>query len=173
MSQASESKRHGIVWAGVVVGFLVMTIVIQGTLLVFALNDPSFAVEPDYENRAANWDAIQRAQAASDGLGWTVELETRATATPGEVEVWIHATDSAGQGVSAATATFEAFHNARASRITRGMLPETDGGVYGGTFLLRPSGIWEFRVEIARGEDRFLGTFRESVLSLPRAPGSP
>ena len=72
---------------------------VQGALLLFAINDPSFAVEPDYERKALNWDDAQRERAASRSLGWTTELSTRPASTPGEVEVGLDLFDRHGKRV--------------------------------------------------------------------------
>jgi len=160
------------VWIGIVVGLLGMSLAIHTALLIFSLNDPSFAVEPDYERKAAQWDETQRRLAASRALGWTVDLSTAPADQAGEVDVTLHLFDRYGKPVREADVTLQTFHVARAGQIVSGELEPVGDGVYGARLPLRRSGIWEFRLSVTHGDELYVDTIRKSVLSTPRSPAS-
>jgi len=155
----------------VIAGLLLSSVVIQGTALIVALSDPSFAVEADYEWKARNWDRLRRQAQSSDALGWSFDLRTAPAPTAGEVQVRLTLLDREGVPVEGADVDVSAFHNARANQILTSRLPEVEEGIYGQTLPIRRSGVWEFRVEITRGKERFAGKVRKSVLSVPRSQG--
>ena len=61
-------------WIGLVVALLALSVGVHAVLLIASINDPSFAVEPDYERKARNYDEIQRQREASRALGWMADL---------------------------------------------------------------------------------------------------
>lgn len=154
-----------VVWVGFVILLLGMSFVIQGTALYLASTDPSFAVEPGYERKAAAWDEQARERRRSDALGWTADVQTLAGAGRGEAVVRLTLVDRAGAPLEGATVVVETFHNARAAHVLKATLRETDAaGVYEATFAMRRPGLWELRIAATRGEDRFLRTLKKSVL---------
>jgi len=155
--------KHKIFWIGLIVGLLGMSMVIYGIGVYFALNDPSFAVEPDYQGKAARWDEIRHEQKLSDELGWTADLETVPAQNRGEVDVKLTLTDSKGDPVKGAKVEVECFHNARAANIYKDTLPEISEGVYGKTMPLARPGIWEFRLRVTHDDDVFVKKVRKSV----------
>ena len=50
-------------------------------MVYVATSDGSFAVEPDYYQKALHWDDARSAAAENAGLGWTVELDGRRQAS--------------------------------------------------------------------------------------------
>jgi len=162
--------KPAITWISIIVGLLVLSVAIQGAYLVLALNDPSFAVEPDYESKARDWDAAQRERRNSVALGWSVDLRT-SPAAPGEVELRLTLADDAGP-IEDARVDVAGFHNARAGRVLEWSLPHEAAGVYRLVVPIRRSGIWEFRLAITRGDRRWTGKLRKSVVSVPRSPGA-
>jgi hypothetical protein len=159
------------VWGGVIVGLLVMCLAIQTTLLIYAINDPAFAVEPDYEWKARHWDELQRERARSAALGWSVDLQTAPDDQAGRVRLELLLTDRDGAPIPTADVRLTGFHNARADDRLDGRLAHVADGLYTDVLPIRRSGIWEFRLEITRGEDRYLGTVRKSVISVPASLG--
>jgi nitrogen fixation protein FixH len=157
----------GRLWIGIVVGLLTMTVAMQVLLLVVATTDPSFAVEPDYEARAARWNEVQRQEATNRRLGWTVDLETTPAATPGMAAVRVSLFDTWGKPLRDATVEIETFHAARAANVVKATLPGDGEGAYVATLPLRPSGLWEFRLTARSGDDLFTARIRKSVLTTP------
>ncbi len=163
--------RAQFVWIGIVVSLLVGSVVTQGVLLVASMSDPSFAVEPDYERKAADWDAIQRRKQESLRLGWTVDLRTSPSERAGEVNVELSVFDRFGKPIRDATVALKTFHNARAGNVIAGRLFHDADGIYLATLPMRRSGIWEFRLEVVQGESHYTDVVRKSVLSAPRERG--
>jgi nitrogen fixation protein FixH len=162
--------RAQVTWIGIVVGLLLMSVVTQGVLIVLATTDPSFAVEPDYDAKAARWDDHQRQERENARLGWTVDLGTKAASVPGAVDVTLTAFGTYGKPLRDATVDVEAFHNARASEVLRARLEPAGDGVYAARLPMRRSGVWEFRLTITRGGDIYTETVRSGVLVPPRVP---
>ena len=154
-------------WIGLVVALLAFSVGVHAVLLIASINDPSFAVEPDYERKARNYDEIQRQREASRALGWMADLTT-SPADPGEVQVSLSMFDRYGKPLREAAVSVETFHVARAGNWIRGELQPAGDGVYAATLPLRRSGLWEFRLKVVRGDDVYTETIRKSVLSTPR-----
>lgn len=163
--------KPGILWIGIVVGFLLLSVFIQGALVVASLSDPSFAVEPDYERRAADWDSEKQLERRSRELGWLIDLSTAPGTEAGTVRVTVDAFDAHGKPLREATVEIEAFHLARARDVVRATLPRIGDGRYEAVLEMPRSGRWEFHLRVLRADDLFVRTLRRSVLSVPRFDG--
>jgi hypothetical protein len=153
-------------WIGAVVFLLLLHAGIQGVIVLASAQDPSFAVEPDYERKAAHWDDVMRERAASDRLGWSATLDTMATGN-GRVAVTLGLADGGGAAVARARVRVAAFHVAFAGRILEADLIETAPGSYAATLPMQRPGLWEFRVEAERDREKFVRTLREKVACRP------
>src|SRR5690606_24674164 len=148
-----------------VVLLLGSSVLIQGTAIYLASSDPSFAVVPDYERKAAEWDREAQLRRESDALGWSAEVETGAGARRGDVIVSIALRDRLGNPVEGASVSVEMLHHARASNVLSEILPESAAaGVYERTVALRRPGRWEFHLTARRGDELFLKTLDQSVV---------
>jgi hypothetical protein len=154
-------------WIAFVIALLSSSFVIYGTALFLSLSDPTFAVEPEYEEKAAHWDDQQRQMAVNQRLGWTVELDTTPADEPQHVDVTLNLFDKYGKTINGATVDVVTFYNARAARRIHGMLDHIGDGEYGKRMKLSPSGLWEFRVTVTCGDDTYTETTRQSILSVP------
>ncbi|MDH3626396.1 MAG: FixH family protein [Acidobacteriota bacterium] len=155
--------KHTLIWVGIIVSLLLFSVATQTVLIVSSMTDPSFAVVPDYEQKAADWD-LKNAQAQRNRqLGWTLDVRTR----PGNerfelnVEVEIHGTY--GKPIRDAHIVFEAFHNARASQIQRSEMVHVGDGIYIATIGGRRAGVWQFQFQVDHEDQRFTSTVRKSV----------
>lgn len=161
-------------WIGIVIGLLGASFAAQLILLAVASSDPAFAIEPDYERKARNWDAEQRQRSVNAGLGWAVAIRTQPTSADGGFDMTLTAKDRDGATLAGAIVEIEAMANARAQRIHRLELVEDQAGRYVGHVHGRRPGVWEFRVAITRGETRFTDRVRKDVLTgavTRRSPG--
>ena len=142
---------------GVFVGGLMAVVIGANLILIyFATTDPSFAVEEDYYQKALHWDDKRAQDRANAELGWTVELDVgRERAADGSVQVVVRLLDAEGQAVRGAGVDLEAFHNARAAWIHRVQLRENEEGAYSAALPARRPGLWEFRLNVVRDEQRF------------------
>jgi hypothetical protein len=155
--------RAKVIWIGIVVGLLSMSIIIYGVGIILAVTDPSFALEPEYEQKAAQFDEIRRQEEVNDRLGWMVDLQTSPTAMPGRVELRIEVFDKWGKPIRNAIVGVDAFFNARANDIYRRTLDEQADGTYTTTMPVRHAGLWEFRLTVDSGDERFTKTIRKSL----------
>jgi hypothetical protein len=164
--------RPALVWGGIVAGLLLMSVATQAVLIVVAVSDPSFAVEADYEWKAEHWDELRAARAASEALGFHIDLDTTPAGAPGLVDVRLSVTDRHGAPVGDAQVDVEAFPNARASQVVTARLRPLGPGIYGATLALGRSGVWEFRLAVASGAGRFTTRLRQTVDSAARGPAA-
>ncbi|NJK89058.1 MAG: hypothetical protein HC923_06405 [Myxococcales bacterium] len=126
-------------------------------LIVRATNDPSFAVEPDYYQKAVNWDRAKAERSASDALGWQMELNADTTS------LRISLRDRLGRPIDGAFVEVEAFHNARANERLRGKLLPVGRGEYVLDQRFERAGLWEFRVAASVDDQRYVHVAQEDV----------
>ncbi|ANM31614.1 hypothetical protein ABI59_21715 [Acidobacteria bacterium Mor1] len=160
--------NNGRVWIGLVVGLLLLSVGIQAAMIVIASSDPSFALEPEYERKALEWDALKRERQQSEALGWEVKLRALPATTRGQVELRLEAVDELGAAIDDARVHLEGFHNARLGDLRGWELPHQGDGLYSDLLPLQRAGVWEFRVRIERGDDLYVDRFRKSVVTEPR-----
>ncbi|UCD75941.1 MAG: FixH family protein [Phycisphaerales bacterium] len=152
-----------ITWIGIIVGLLGMSVVIYGIAIVITVTDPSFAIEPDYEKKAADWDTIQRQQAINRALAWSATINVEAGPKRGEIIVRVTLHDRDDAPIDGAIVELDAFHNARASQIYRARLDHAGEGQYTAAMPIRRSGIWEFRLTANHRGDVFTKTIRKTL----------
>lgn len=156
-------------WIAIIIGLLGFSVVTQLTLVIMSARDLSFAVESDYESKAANWDDHQRQESRNRQLGWTTTLTTAPSSAPGELTISLDLYDRWGKPILDARVAYEACHIARANRILRGELSHIANERYRTTLPIARSGQWEWRLTIDRGEERFTRTIRLSILAPPKS----
>ncbi|MCW5776774.1 MAG: FixH family protein [Phycisphaeraceae bacterium] len=170
---SSDTGRVGgiparLFWPGMVAALISISLCFAGVTAFVALTDPSFAVEPDYYDKALRWDE-RRAQAVrNDELGWHVEIEVAgALDALGRREVRLTALDAEGRPLEGATASVEMFHHARSSQRLAATLTESAPGVFVGSPAIAREGLWEIRFEIRRAADAFIGSAEVRVAGGP------
>ena len=149
-----ESNARSWIWPMIVVSLLLLQIVISGSAAYFALSDPSVAIEPDYHNKAINWDA----RLARRDLEWNADINVPSTSDSiDQHEVTITLTDKEGQTLTGAQMEVTAFPHARANqRQVVKFHDEDKSGRYRATMRLPRAGIWEFRVFAKHNDSVFL-----------------
>ncbi len=151
-------------WALLPVGLLVGLMTIQIVMLMISTNDPGFAVEPDYYQKAVNWDEQQAELRRSAALGWETKLSVAPPSELGQATLSVNVNDRRGIPLGGAQVLVSAFHNARAAQVHELQLSETSDGHYAGVLQARRPGIWEFRLRVLRDGQTFL---RTQQLELP------
>lgn len=138
-------------WALFPIGLLAILVSVQLVLLSLSRNDPSFAVEPEYYQKAVGWDRLQEQRQANAQLGWqaTVILQT---ASP---ELSVQLRDGAGRPLTEARVTALAFPNARAALQQELTLSETSPGIYASPVRVIHPGEWEIRLTATRQSETF------------------
>jgi hypothetical protein len=160
----SPAKRHkGRFWAYVPIALLAAMLTGFGVLIAIAVDDPGFAVEPDYYKKALSWDAKQEQDRLNRALAYELALST--APAPGGVELTLAVGRAGGAPLTAAQVRVEAFHNARAAEIFDVELEEGPPGNYHGSLPIRRAGLWEFRVDVSHQGSRYTQTIRRDVVT--------
>ena len=153
---AETPPRHAWVWPAAVVGSLALFVAMYLTVISIAGRDPHFSVEPDYYEQSMRWDETAAQLRANQVLGWSVEVEPDAQAgTMGDRRLVCRILDRDKQPVEGATVTLITFHHAYAAQRTELTLVEERPGVYVGSPRMARPGLWECRLAVHRGGERF------------------
>ena len=165
----SVASKAGSVWAWVPALLLGCMFLGLGTLAYVAIDDPNFALEPNYYDKAIHWDQSQADARASRALGLQLTLAPLVVARDGQVPLSLAIADRANLPLLDATVTVEAFPNAFASRVETLTLRETAPGVYTGQLAHGLSGLWELRVALRHGATTFHEVLRRDATQGPKA----
>jgi hypothetical protein len=167
-SVPAPALRRWSFWALVPVALLAAST--SGLLVMasIAKDDPGFALESNYYERAVRWDRQQLQSAENARLGYRVELE--AVATRDAIE--LHATpfDRAGARLEGCVLAVDAFANARAADVRHLTLQRGADGTHRASLGAARPGLWEFRFNVLRNGERFTQTVRLDVPGLPVTP---
>jgi len=154
----------GTFWAWVPAGLLASMVLGLGTLAYIAIDDPGFALEPDYYEKAVQWDRSLAEARESHALGFRLEpAHSLLLGADGQIEVELTLRDRRGSAVSGAELSLEAFPNAAAHKIERPKLRETSPGTYRTQLHGGASGLWELRCRVSYGTARFQQVLRLEV----------
>ncbi len=149
------------IWPLVPVFVLGTAAVLYASVITWSARDPSFAVVPDYEQRAANFDAVIEQRRINAELGWRIEvLARRQAAMPGAMALELAVRDAAGEPVSGALVETHALFVGRARERHALSLAEQEPGRYVAQVPQAHFGHWEFEFEVARGPERYAGVQR-------------
>lgn len=139
----------------------IVVLLLSGTASTFgvlfaARSDGGPAVLDDYYQQALRWDTLARQQAASNALGWHVQVQVLPSSTP-EHLVLLVLTDRHGQPLTGLTGTIRAFRPEQVAVQSTAVLqadPATPGH-YRQPLTLHKAGLWDFEIVAQRGRDRF------------------
>jgi nitrogen fixation protein FixH len=176
MSQQKDlSARHARRWISLIVGLFLVAGAFNAVLLVKATSDPSFAVVPDYYEKALRWDEKLAQDRKNLELGWQLSLElSRAPGSRGEVEILARLQDRQGRALAGAALELSALHKARAARVLQATLEDGGDGSYRGRLPLSRPGLWELSLVAQRGDERFTRLLvRDLPSQLQEAPAGP
>jgi nitrogen fixation protein FixH len=134
-----------------------------GSMAYVAIDDPHFALEPDYYDKAVHWDRGQAEARASQALGLKLTLAPLTTRANGTLKLQLAIEDRQGLALDGALVTVEAFPNAYASRVEHLTLRETAPGVYEAELGRGPKGLWELRVAVKRAGLSYHEVLRRDV----------
>ena len=151
--------KKGMGWPIGVVVILMSTLLANIGVIVFTVDDPSFAIEPDYYQKAVDWDSTEALGTRSDALAWRAEASV--TADPGgSSRLTIVLRDAAGALVRDAQVSGALLHIARANEVQQVRFLATDSGTYQANVPMPRSGLWELRLAADRSAEQFRQTLR-------------
>jgi hypothetical protein len=153
--------RAGTFWAWFPVVLIVSMLAGLGTMAYIAVDDPGFAVEKDYYQKAVHWDQTQAQNEKNARLGWNVALELAPRG--GKIELVAKLVDASGTPIRDASVDVEAFANARAAEIVSAHLVRQQDGTQKAELPLTRTGLWEFRFTAQARGQRFTQVVRHDV----------
>lgn len=176
MSDAVATPRaQGWYWPWLVVLALGGTVGANVILVVAASGDANGAVvEADYYRKAVAWEGAMERRRESLALGWQVRARLeRADATAGVdagARLLLEVSDRDRRPLAGARFTAVLIHNLDAARPVAAALSESAPGRYEAAVAVTRPGLWEVRVEGARGTERFSESLR--VDAFTRSPAA-
>ncbi len=161
---AESARPRVLLWPLLVIGLLAGHALAITFVLLIATRDQSFSTEPDYYQKALNWDETAAQRATNEKLGWQVELTLDDKIGPiGERVLRCALRDATGAAVADAQVSVTAFPHARGQQRVSTELHETPDGRYASSVRFHRKGLWEFRLTARRGDDTFTYTEQRDV----------
>jgi nitrogen fixation protein FixH len=154
--------KKGWQWPWAIGGLLGLCVAANVSLLVYANSDPGFAVEPDYYQKALDWDQHMAQERVNADLGWQATIRTVAS-SQGTMRVSARLLDADGSAVAVDSVDVLAFHNARAMDVLEATLVRGQDGTYDAELPIRKGGLWEFRLQARRGDDLYTQIIKQDV----------
>lgn len=161
--------KRGMMWPIAIVAILGATIAANVWLVVVANDDPSFAIEANYYQKAVQWDSTLAQATRNRALGWQIDPRLAAYSARDGAVLHVSLTDSSGAPITDATVRVAALFNARAGTVIDATL-ERDGDGYSVRLPVNHRGQWELRFAVLRGDQRFTAVSR--VEAIPRGSGT-
>ncbi|MCA9632942.1 MAG: FixH family protein [Myxococcales bacterium] len=159
----STGKKKLNLWPLMPVALLGLVIASQVVLVSSALKDGGAAVEEDYYKKAIDWDSHMAQERVNQQLGWKIKLDVKPTSGR-EVDLHVLVLDKKGALVSDADVDVVAFPNAKSDHRFKQPM-QREGGSYVIRMPVSRSGLWEFRFQVTRGEQKFTAIERKDILS--------
>lgn len=156
---APGARNSGLRWALAPVFILGGGLLGLGVMTALAVDDPSFALESNYYQKAVDVDQQRAQEAQNRALGWTLEVDSvdsvdatdpgAATDAGAATDLLVRLVGPAG-ALDGAVIRAEGFHNARASEVrTLEFRPDGIGRYRARLSAVRP-GLWEIRFRVSR-----------------------
>src|SRR5262245_28787534 len=70
-----ESRRAFSLWPGIIFAVIALTACILGITVYLAHSDRSFAIEPNYDQQALEWNQTRHQTEMNTALGWNMEMD--------------------------------------------------------------------------------------------------
>jgi nitrogen fixation protein FixH len=157
-------------WPAMVIALLAGQVMLILVMAYVAVSDRSFAVEPDYYEKALHWDAAQKQSRTNERLGWIVQVAVSQQADLlRNREIRCTVRDRSGSPIEGASVELLAFPHARGTERSKVTLDPQGAGCYSTSMRVARGGLWEFRIAARRGEELFTAVVRQQV----NAPGAP
>lgn len=155
--------KRGMGWPIAVGLILGLTVAANVWLIRIANTDPSFAIEANYYQRGVHWDDEMAQQVRNARLGWRL-LATLSPIERGRgADLRVALNDSAVAPIVDASVKVWAVHVARAGQPVEVTLRSSAPGEYAARVPIERAGLWELRIDVHRGADRFTALERLDV----------
>lgn len=155
--------KPGMQWPIGIAVILAVGVVANIVVMRIANSDPSFAVEPDYYQKAVDFDSTLAHANTSAKLHWisttTVTRGDRGDST----HVTITLQDSLGHAIEQAAVSVEALAIARANTVLTATLREQAPGEYTAPLPVPRGGLWDITIHATRNDDHFVEKARIDI----------
>ena len=147
--------ESGKIWIVAVVGLLLLNISVCTVTVIAATSDPvAAAVEPEYYQRAVDWDKTRAQWPALSKLGWSLQIRDL-----GEGVVAVEVIDAAtGMAPAGLQGRIEAKHAGATLETIEGELIADESGRLRWTPGEISPGQWSVKVWLEQGEARAMGS---------------
>lgn len=153
--------RKDRIWPTLIATALLGNVALGFFLIRVAQGDEHFAVEPDYYQKAVAWDSTMAQATRNTALGWQLTPRLGAIQPGQEATLVLDVRDADGLAVAGAVITIEAMPVAYAGEVLRTvLLPGSEAGRYHAAMAMSRTGLWELRITVLRGTERFTGNLR-------------
>ena len=152
--------KRGTWWPIGVTGVLATTVAANLWVMTIANDDPSFAIEPDYYQKAITWDTTLAQARRNERLGWRLTPTLGSIGANGKTQLSATLTDSLGVAIPDAVVHVTAMPVARANQIHEATLASVGQGEYAVELDARRAGRWELRFDVRVGATHFTETAR-------------
>ncbi len=159
-------------WIFVPIVFLGAAIAFAALTVTLAIANHPLGVEPNYDTKAANFQATAEQRATNDRLRWIVTPEL-VRMDAGMASVSVRVEDRHTVPIEDAAVEIECIPLANGDARRRVELMQLSPGLYGATFEVMAEGRHEFRVTVRRGHDTYTDRFRRPVPLPSIATGRP
>lgn len=152
--------RRGTRWPVAVVLILGACVAANVWIIRIANADPSFAVEPDYYQKALRWDDELAQRERNRALAWQLTPTLSSISPDSGVELRVSLRDPLGAPLGNAIVSVVAMHNARAGEPLDARLHRSGSGDYVARLPMTRPGLWELRFDVRQGSDHFTARHR-------------
>jgi nitrogen fixation protein FixH len=153
MTDTAAVPSRGLQWPAFVLGLMALNLGVIASGIYFASRDGPIPVEPDYYQKAVDWDIEVQQQRVNARLAWTLKPEV--VIDGGAVRIHVLLSDAAAAPVTDATLTAVAFHQAHSVQRAKLSFAHLGGGAYECTLRDPLPGRWEFRFEARQNKTTF------------------
>jgi hypothetical protein len=143
------------IWPGMIFALIGLNVCIVG-ITVWASIVSRSPVEPDYYQRAVNWDRDREAWNASRMLGWSLHSRFLRTEPSGDVVLSLQVHDSGGTPIRSAQIAAEIFHEAHPTDVYSLSIVEQSPGTYVAPMPSADRGLWRLSVLAVASRSTFL-----------------
>jgi len=143
-----QTISKGTLWMLLPVALLVTSVSGWLWMVSIAVDDPGFALEPDYYKKSSSYDDVMSQQARNSQLGHQVQVVSFSVLDTETAELIVQVKDREGRGIDGAEVTAEGLFVGRAFRIQESAFVGRGDGVYVATFNEPRPGLWEVRLRV-------------------------
>ncbi len=158
--------KKGMGWPIGVAVVLTLVVISNVWVAIVASNPSALVVEPDYYQKAVNYDSTMRQGVINGQLGWRLVPTLTAVTKDSGAVLRVELRDASGQPIPGATVNVVAIHNLIANRPLSATLGDRGDGSYDVRLPIHRAGQWELTFDVRRGADRFTADLRVDTSGL-------